>query len=136
MKDGGMDFLDIVESPNCSYVWRSVMAARPILKCRCCWRVEDGSFIRFHSNKWFPNHTTNKVLYLTNEEDVKWLVSDLIDLDLHWWRCEFLISRFWKEDAKTVCHIRLSHRHVSDSIIWFHDKNGMYLVKSGYHVAR
>ena len=35
-------FLDAVESPNCSYVWRSMEVALPILKAGCCWRVGDG----------------------------------------------------------------------------------------------
>ena len=30
-------FLDAVESPNCSYVWRSIVAALPILKAGYCW---------------------------------------------------------------------------------------------------
>ena len=44
-------FLDVVESPNCSYVWRSIVAALPILKAGCCWRVGDGSTIKIKSNK-------------------------------------------------------------------------------------
>ena len=33
-------------SPNCSYVWRSIMAALPTLKSGSCWRVGSGHSIR------------------------------------------------------------------------------------------
>ena len=76
-------FLDAVESPNCSHVWRSIMAALLILKANCYWRVGDGSTIKVQSDKWIPNHLTNRVLYSTNEEVEDWMVSDLIDLDMN-----------------------------------------------------
>lgn len=47
-------FLDAVELPNCSYVWRSIMAALPILKAGCCWRVGDGASIKILVDKWIP----------------------------------------------------------------------------------
>ena len=33
-------------------------------------------------------------------------------------------------------YIPLSHRFVSDSVVWLNNKNGMYSVQSRYHVAR
>lgn len=53
-------FLDALESPNCSYVWRSILAALPILKASCCWRVKDGASIKIQADKWIPNHPTNR----------------------------------------------------------------------------
>ena len=38
-------FLDNKKSPGCSYVWRSLMAALPILRLGYCWRVGNGSSI-------------------------------------------------------------------------------------------
>ena len=46
-----------------------------------------------------PNYPTNKVLYPTNEETEGLLVADLINLDLHWWRRELMMSIFHTEDA-------------------------------------
>ncbi|XP_075640505.1 uncharacterized protein LOC142612276 [Castanea sativa] len=40
------NFLDAVESPNSSYVWKSMVAALPILKSGCCWRVGNGESIK------------------------------------------------------------------------------------------
>ena len=40
------------ESPNCSFVWRSIVAALPILKVGCCWRVRNGLSIRVSGDKW------------------------------------------------------------------------------------
>ena len=38
-------FLEAIDVPNSSYVWKSLMAAQPILKNGCCWTVGDGSSI-------------------------------------------------------------------------------------------
>ena len=42
------NFLDAIESPNCSYAWKSMVAALPILKSGCCWRVGNGESIKVY----------------------------------------------------------------------------------------
>ena len=37
---------------------------------------------------------------------------------------------------EAIIQIPLSRKLVSDAIIWLHNKNGTYLVKSRYHIAR
>ena len=108
-------FLKAVESPNCSFIWRSIIAALPILKTSCCWRVGNDSSIRIRWYRWIPNHPTHKILYSTNEEIEDLLVSDFIDPDLHWWmkRKEFRGDGFiwmglidqdkWAESERIRC---------------------------------
>ncbi|XP_030959134.1 uncharacterized protein LOC115981087 [Quercus lobata] len=55
-------FLEAKESPNCSYVWWSLMAAQPILQASHCWRVGNGYSINAVKDRWLPNFPTNKVL--------------------------------------------------------------------------
>ena len=50
------------ESPNCSFVWKSIMATFPILKFGCCWRVGNGHSIQILGDKWIPNYPTNAPL--------------------------------------------------------------------------
>ena len=81
------------------------MAAMPILKSGCCWRVGNGLSIRVHANKWIPNHPTNKVLYLMHVDDEEWWVSDLIDPDLNWWRHDLIMATFHRKDVEAICRI-------------------------------
>lgn len=97
-----------------------------LLKQGCCWRVGDGSSIRVKQDKWIPNHSSSRVLYLAIVEDEDWRVNELIVSDLNWWNRELIISRFHREDAKAICRIPLSHRQVSDSKFWLHTKDGVY----------
>ena len=46
------------------------------------------------------------------------------------------MSMFQREDAEAICRISLSHRYVPDSIVWLHNKNGLFTSKSVYKVAR
>ena len=128
--------LDASASPNCSYVWKSIMAAIPILKSGCCWRVGDGSNIRVFMDKWIPNYPTNGVLHPARMEEGGWFVSDLINQEQKMWYSEIIRANFHKEDADAILKIPLSHRQASDMILWLHTKKGVYSVKSGYHVAR
>ena len=43
---------------------------------------------------------------------------------------------FHIDDATAITKIPLSRRNVSNSIIWLHNKNEMFSVKSAYKVAR
>ncbi|KAL0010896.1 hypothetical protein SO802_006004 [Lithocarpus litseifolius] len=105
-------FLDVVVSPNCSFVWMSIMSAMPILRSGSCWRVGSGESIKVLMDKWIPNYPTNRVLHSVHEGEEDWRVSNLVDSELHEWR------------------------RVSDVMVWLHNRKGIYSVKSGYHVAR
>ena len=105
-------FLDAVESPNSSFVWRSIMAALPILKSGYCWRVGNGSSIRVLGDKWIPNQPTNKIIHPANGDINDWLVSDQIDHDLHSWQTDVAMTMFHREDAEALCKISLSWRYV------------------------
>ena len=61
------------------------MAALPILKAGCCWRVGDGSSIKIKYGGWIPNYPPHWVLHSASADvDVDdWFVSELINQDLH-----------------------------------------------------
>ena len=63
------EFLDASNSPNSSYVWKSIMATKPILTDGCCWRVGDGLAIKVISKKWIHNYPTNGLIYPLSEEE-------------------------------------------------------------------
>ena len=88
------NFLDASNAPNCSYVWKSLMSAQPILKQGCCWRVGDGSTIRVLVDKWLPHQITNWILHPPVEEEWEWRVSDLIDWQTNCWDHEIVENKF------------------------------------------
>lgn len=61
---------------------------------------------------------------------------DLIESGINCWKQDLIMTTFHSEDAEAICQIPLSRRRVVDSIIWLHNRNGRYFVKSGYYVAR
>ena len=103
-------FLEAIDFPNSSYVWKSLMAAQPILKNGCCWRVGDGSSICVTKDKWILNHPTNMVLHPPIEEEWKWRVANLIDWRFKSWDREVIESKFHTEDAEAIMRIPLSRR--------------------------
>lgn len=92
--------------------------------------------IRVNTDKWIPHYPKNKILYPIHEDDEELLVFDLIDPNLHCWKRDFIMTRFSKEEAEAICRIPLSRKDVSDLVVWLHNRNKMYSVKSRYHVAR
>ncbi|KAL0011163.1 hypothetical protein SO802_006271 [Lithocarpus litseifolius] len=130
------NFLEAKESPNCSYVWRSLMAAMPILQSGHCWRVGNGASIQVLKDKWIPYFPTNKVLVPIHGNLGELMVCDLINPELNIWRYEDIRAIFHKDEADAICQIPLSRRNVADSIFWLHNPRGVFTVKSAYHVAR
>ena len=112
------------------------MAALLILILGSSWRVGNGSSISVVRDRWLPNNPTNKIMHPRHELVEDLAVLDLIDLELHAWRRDMIMGMFLREDAEAICRIPLSRRFVLDSIIWLHNKNGKFSVKSAYKLAR
>ncbi|KAK9988414.1 hypothetical protein SO802_028653 [Lithocarpus litseifolius] len=128
--------LEATESPNCSFVWRSLVAALPVLRTGHCWRVGDGFSINVYRDRWIPNYPTNKPLSSVRVDEEEVLVSSLINHDLQVWRRDFIMANFNREEGEAICDILLSRRHVPDSVYWKHSKDGNFTLKSAYKVAK
>lgn len=129
-------FLEAIDVLNSSFVWKSLIAAQPILRKGCCWRVGDGSSIRVSHDRWIPYYPTNKILHPPLTEDQEWRVSDLIDWETHDWDRGFLAANFHREDVDAIARVPLSRRYVSEALMWLPNKKGKYSVKSGYNLRR
>ena len=125
-------FLEAFDSHNSPYVWKSLIAAQPILKKGYCWRLGNGSSI---ARGWILNHPRNKFLFPLANEEWEWQVSDLIGWRVNQWDREWIEMVFHRFDTEAILKIPLSRRQVQDAVVWLHCKNGKYLVKLGYHTA-
>ncbi|KAG8380966.1 hypothetical protein BUALT_Bualt06G0071400 [Buddleja alternifolia] len=52
------------------------------------------------------------------------------------WNEELIRNVFWPPDATSILSIPLARYSCPDSLIWHYSKNGLFSVKSAYHVAR
>ena len=130
------EFLEAKDFQNSSYVWKSLLAAQPILRKGCYWRVGNGASIHVLKDCWLPNQPARKILFQPEEDIWEWRVSDLIDWQTYQWDREWIQALFHQFDAKAILQVPLSRRVVQDSLVWLFTKNGRYSVTSGYHVVK
>ena len=125
-------FLDVVDVPNSSFVWKSILATKEILERGHCWRVGDRSTIWVIKDRWIPKHPTNKVIHMVLDKEWEWRVAELIGWSTHTWDSQYIEEKFHSDDATAILRIPLSRRHIQDSTYWIHNRKGEYIVKSGY----
>ena len=63
-------------------------------------------------------------------------VADLIDKDAGCWREEMVRQTFLPLDAELVLRIPLCTSWPEDKLIWHFTSNGVFLVRSAYHLIR
>jgi hypothetical protein len=95
--------------------------------------VGNGNSINVWGDNWLPNiGALNFQPGLCLPSDAK--VSDLIDVSIKRWNYALIDKCFSDYVANTIKNIPLCPLLPSDKIIWNGTSNGMFSVKSAYHM--
>lgn len=99
------------------------------------WRIGDGSKIRIWKQPWLregeslclqsepPSHVS--ILY----------VKDIVHPGVKAWNQELINSIFPPEDAHAILKVPLLNDIDEDQVIWKLNRNGLYSVRSAYHLC-
>lgn len=127
-------FLDSEIGKRHSFIWRSFMAAKDLISHGIIWRIGDGNSIKVWGDNWLLNIGSMNFYYgLSLPCDAK--VSDLIDVSVKGWNCSLIDSYFSAYVANIIKSIPLCLSSPPDKIIWNGTSNGVFSVRSAYHLG-
>jgi hypothetical protein len=126
--------LEVQQSTKGSYAWRSILSARDLITKGLVWRVGTGKDIRIWGDKWLIGSNNHRIISTPPLNTSISHVEHLIDSDLKSWKTELVKELFLPQEATTILGIPLSFRNPADSLVWGATKQGVYTVRSGYHL--
>lgn len=110
--------MDANTKNNSSYMWRSILATKELIKQGVTWRVGNREKIRVWADKWLTSPVTyqvqSPVSVLSRDARVKEL---FIDGELKW-NVSLIHRIFIEEEAETIKKIPISSRGLEDKIFW------------------
>ncbi|XP_018463519.1 uncharacterized protein LOC108834691 [Raphanus sativus] len=118
-----------------SYGWRSIMAAKPLLKAGLRKTIGAGLNTFVWTEPWIPDidarppRPSGRVTY----RHPKLLVHSFIRRDTRDWDTNLLLEHFHPEDIPLILKLRPSNTWSMDGYAWNYTKSGTYTVKSGYN---
>lgn len=119
-----------------SFAWRSIHSSKDILNEGLVWRIGNGEKARIWGDKWVPIPSSYKIYSIHELTSPKAKVSILIDKELIRWDRNKIESLFTTEKVEAIASIPLSCTNQEDRMIWRGTTNGVFSVKSAYHLAK
>ncbi|KAH9768398.1 putative reverse transcriptase/RNA-dependent DNA polymerase [Citrus sinensis] len=126
-------FMQAKLGSNPSFIWRSILWGRQVLQNGMRWRIGCRQQVKIYQSRWIPRLTSFKK-FSRATLPVEVTVSTLIDKE-HKWNEILIKQHFDHEDAYKILKIALPRALEPDQMIWTYDKQGRYVVKSGYQIA-
>jgi hypothetical protein len=124
---------DTVFAGNASAVWRGIEYGLELLKKGIIWRIGDGRTVRCWRDPWIPRVGSRRPL--SDQGTCRFTrVASFLLADGTW--NEELLRRYMiQEDVELILKIKTARREEGDFIAWQPEHNGMFTVKSAYHLA-
>ncbi|PWA41769.1 hypothetical protein CTI12_AA548270 [Artemisia annua] len=114
-----------------SYIWRSFLSVKDIVRKGCKWNIGDGRSVNVWNDFWVDDHTN--LGPKPNNCDVN-QVRDLLNLEGDDWNRELLYSLFPHNNASKIacCFVSKSR---NDVLFWHKNPGGRFSCKSAYFLA-
>lgn len=98
------------------------------------WRVGNDSSIQIYHDNWLPDPSLKKVLSRPLLLDSQAKVSTFIDSERNCWSQELNDTNFFPKEVALIKAIPLSFNVCADVMTWPLNMDGVYSVRSGYHL--
>jgi hypothetical protein len=121
-----VDFLEAEVGSSPSWIWRSIMDGKEVLKQGLIKRVGTRESIRIWDTNWLPRDGLLWPITCIQEENPPQMVSELIDPMMAAWDNQKLQTYFLPMDAEIISNIPLCTRRQSDFWPWHYDKKGIF----------
>ncbi|KAL0284767.1 UNVERIFIED_CONTAM: putative mitochondrial protein [Sesamum calycinum] len=118
-----------------SYTWRSIFTAMNLFRSGCRWRIGTGHSVNIWEDPWIPRTPSFRVITPQPLNILASQVSELIDADLRVWNESLVNSLFSPEDRDLILQIPLRLVGSTDLLVWHYSRNGLFSVRSAYHLA-
>jgi hypothetical protein len=119
-----------------TFAWQSIHGSCDVLKEGLIWRVGNGRSVWIWKDRWVPNPSTFKIFSPPRVLDPDAKVCELVDTNSKWWNFPLLESLFSSDEVEKIKEIPLSFTNQEDMLIWRGTKNGVFSVKSAYHMLK
>jgi hypothetical protein len=128
------DFLTASCPKRASYTWRGIIHGRHLLRAGLVWRIGDGTSIKVHEDNWIPRSGAQCPLG-QREEECPRLVSEFIVPEGGAWNEEMVRQHFFDIDVADILCTPVGRPGTQDFRAWNYTKNGVFSVRSAYHLA-
>ena len=119
--------MDAEVGSNPSYVWRSLLATRDLIKEGSKWQVGDGRHIEVSTPKWL----THKPIFL-GEVQPNLLEKDLIHNATRQWDRDKMFHLFAHKTRMEILQMPLSRLSSRDKLVWKENRSQSFSVKTTY----
>ncbi|CAL1360747.1 unnamed protein product [Linum trigynum] len=120
-----------------SWGWQSILYGRQLLERGLCWQIGNGQTVFALNSKWIPCIHPGIPAYspqvLSQEDGIK--VAELLVPGEGRWADEKLDQWFDPATCRDIRSIPLPRRDVEDKLVWHGTCDGIFSVKSAYHLA-
>ena len=113
--------------------FRSILHGRDLLREGLIWRVGDGTRINIHHDKWIPRSGSMRPLRAIFLQGIT-KVANLMVAAGNAWNNTRIDEMFSSDDALDIKKIAIGGPTMDDCLAWNYTKNGIFMVRSAYHL--
>ncbi|XP_028111659.1 uncharacterized protein LOC114309966 [Camellia sinensis] len=113
-----------------------LLKGRALLQEGTRWQIQSGKQVYFWEDRWIPSFVGHKIASPKPIDCNIISVADIIDPTFKTWNLDALGDTISDEERVAIQAIPIAVEDRDNSRIWHHTKSGIYLVKSGYALAR
>lgn len=124
------DIMEATLSSNPSYIWRSMLWSRDIIREGIMWKVGNGQSINARRDVWIPSLSEGRIKSNISY-DSNILLKELLSSNGEW-NISKANSLFLPFEVKAIQRTPIMGVDYPDRRFWRFDKSGTYSVKSGY----
>ena len=123
-------FMDSELGTNPSFVWRSLLQAREVIREGLLWEVRDGRSIGISSHMWLPQPPQ-----FLEGENTCLKVQNLVSEKSNQWNRSLLAATFTQSTVNDILRCKRRDLNSRDSLKWKESKNQVFSVRTKYQVA-